>query len=247
MNAMTCARITMRLIGAWVGVCEVTAQADSCEQATPFIYFDCETFAPPYPQSVKRCYSFTTGGDSVDFTFGYFAFCSDLTVTYTLYSGLCDSLASNSTGSFAIAPEVYYVVCGTVECLTPGGIREVCATEFLTLPVELLGMIAYPLDNGVVLEWKTATERDSYAFAILRSPDLVQWSALVQVPAAGQSYTTRVYRWTDADPVQGLMYYQLKGEDVDGTSRMLMYLPVMWHGRHGSSLGPFDLLGRRVR
>lgn len=117
----------------------------------------------------------------------------------------------------------------------------------LTLPIELVGMTAYPIDQGVVLEWTTATEIDSRAFAILRSPDLVQWSALVQVAAAGQSYTTRVYRWTDTEPVEGLVYYQLKGEDIDGTVRMLMYLPVTWHGRHGSSLGNFDLLGRRVR
>lgn len=247
MRATTYARIAMHLLGAWIGICEVTAQADSCEQATPFAYFNCETFAPPFPQSVRRCYSFTTGGDSVDFTFGYFAFCSDLAVTYTLYNGLCDSITSNSTGSFSIAPEVYYVVCGTVACQTPGGIREICATEMLTLPIELIGMTAYPIDQGVVLEWTTATEIDSRAFAILRSPNLVQWSALVQVAAAGQSYTTRVYRWTDTEPVEGLVYYQLKGEDIDGTVRMLMYLPVTWHGRHGSSLGPFDLLGRRVR
>lgn len=117
----------MNLMGWWISIVVATAQADSCEQATPFVYFNCETFTPPFPQEVKRCYSFSTGGDSVDFTFGYFAFCSDLTVTYTLYNALCDSITSNSTGSFSIAPEVYYVVCGTVACQTPGGIRELGA------------------------------------------------------------------------------------------------------------------------
>lgn len=247
MKARTASRIAAHLIGAWIGICEATAQADSCEQATPFVYFDCETFDPPYPQEVKRCYSFTTGGDSVDFSFGYFAFCSDLTVTYTLYNGLCDSITSNSSGSFSIAPEVYYVVCGVVQCQTPGGIREICASEMLTLPIELVGMTAYPTDAGVVLEWTTATERDSRYFAILRSVDLASWKALTEVPAAGQSLSTRVYRWTDADPVPGMVYYQIRGIDMDGTDRMLGYMPVYWQAVDRSSLGPFDLLGRKVR
>jgi hypothetical protein len=98
-----------------------------------------------------------------------------------------------------------------------------------------------------LLEWSTASEWNSRAFAILRSPDLVEWSALTEVDAAGNTFSKRVYRWTDTDPVEGLMYYRLDGIDTDGGRRLLMYLPVTWHGRHGSSLGPFDLLGRRVK
>ena len=223
------------------------SQADSCLNAAPFTWYACEDYAAPYPQEVTLCYSFITGGDSVDFSFGYFAFCSDLTVTYTLYNGLCDSITSNGTGSFDIAPGILYVVCGTVACQTPGGVREVCTTEQLTLPVEFLGMTGYPIDGGVLLEWSTASEWNSRAFAILRSPDLVEWSALTEVDAAGNTFSKRVYRWTDTDPVEGLMYYRLDGIDTDGGRRLLMYLPVTWHGRHGSSLGPFDLLGRKVR
>ena len=244
MNALLRGALTCG-VTCWV-TCGV-AQSDSCEQATPFEFFHCENFDPPYPQAVTLCYQFTTTGSAVDFSFGYFAFCSDLTVTYTLYNAFCDSITSNGTGNFDIAPGVLYVVCGRVECQTPGGIREVCTTEQLTLPVKLVSFIAYPTENAVVLEWKTATEHDSHSFAILRSPDLVSWSALVEVPAAGQSLTTRVYRASDLEPVEGLVYYQLRGTDIDGTSQMLRYIFVTWSGVDRSSLGPFDLLGRRVK
>ena len=109
-------------------------------------------------------------------------------------------------------------------------------------------MTGYPTDNAVVLEWTTATEHDSWSFAILRSVDLVAWDALTEVPAAGHSLTTKVYRWSDTAPIPGTVYYQLKSTDVDGTQTMLIYLPVTWKGsRAGSSLGPFDTLGRRVK
>lgn len=240
-------RVATTLIAMWISVIMATAQPDSCFEATPFEFYHCETYPSPYPQEATLCYSFITGGDSVDFSFGYFAFCSDLTVTYTLYNSLCDSITSNGTGSFDIAPGVLYVVCGSVACQTPGGIREVCTTEQLTLPVEFLGMIGYPFDGGVLLEWSTASEWNSRSFAILRSPDLVEWSALTEVGAAGNTFSKRVYRWTDTEPVEGLVYYRLDGIDLDGGRQMLMFLPVTWTRPGGSSLGPFDLLGRRVK
>ena len=220
---------------------------DSCEQATPFVWYDCQTFSPPYPQTVTLCYQFSTGGTSVNFDFGYFAFCPDLTVTYTLYSEACDSLTTNATGAFAIGPGAVYVVCGTVACGSPGGIKTVCTTEQMTLPVELTGVTAYPTDGGVVLEWSTATERNASHFAIYRGVDFTDWAALVQVAASGNSYTRKLYRWTDADPLNGTAYYRLDGVDFDGHVRTLMLLPVTWSRPDRSSLGPFDLLGRRVR
>ena len=225
-------------------------QPESCLEATPFQYFHCESFNPATTPEATLCYSFHTSGTAVDFSFGYFAYCPDLEVTYTLYNTLCDSITSNTSGYFDIAPEVYYVICGKVSCLdTTGlGVAQICTAEMLALPVELVSMTGYPTDNAVVLEWTTATEHDSWSFAILRSVDLVAWDALTEVPAAGHSLTTKVYRWSDTAPIPGTVYYQLKSTDVDGTQTMLIYLPVTWKGsRAGSSLGPFDTLGRRVK
>jgi len=154
---------------------------------------------------------------------------------------------TNTTGAFAIASGVPYTICGTVACGSPGGIKTVCTTEMMTLPVEFGGATAYPVDAGVVLQWSTLSERDSRAFAIVRSPDFVTWSALTEVTAAGNSVTTKVYRWSDTEPLPGLAYYRIDGIDLGGRVRTLMILPVRWERVDRSSLGPFDLLGRKVR
>ena len=227
----------------------VAAQGgDSCSNATPFVWYDCQTFSPPYPQTVTLCYEFSTGGTSVNFDFGYFAFCPDLTVTYTLYSEACDSLTTNATGAFAIGPGAVYVVCGTVACGSPGGIREVCTTEQMTLPVELVGYTAYPTDAGVVLSWQTASEQGSDRFELFRmltESDRGTW--LASLRAAGYSQGIISYRWTDVDPVDGLTFYRLEEVDRDGVRTILRILPVTWHRPDRSSLGPWDILGRRVK
>lgn len=224
-------------------------QGESCFEATPFVYFDCENYNVQTTHSVNLCYSKMTGGDSLDFTFGYTVYCPSSSITYTLYNGLCDSITSNSTGNFSVAPNILYVVCGRVTCddTTGLGIQQVCATEQVALPVEFGGVTVFASDVGVTLQWVTFSERDARAFAVLRSRDLVDWKELVLVPAVGNSVSTNVYRWTDTDPIDWMMYYQLKVVDVDGGTRMLDYIPVWWQSAEKASLGPWDLLGRRVR
>ena len=223
------------------------SQADSCLNASPFTWYACEEYTTPYPQSATLCYTFTTNGTSVNFDFGYFAFCPDLTVTYTLYTAGCDSITTNATGAFAIASGVQYVVCGTVACGSPGGIREVCTTEQMTLPVELIECVGYPTDAGVVFSWATASEFGTRAFILFRSLDYRDWKELGEVAGAGTSVGRREYRWTDTDPLNGTAYYRLDGEDLDGRMRVLMILPITWQRVDRSSLQGFDLLGRHVK
>lgn len=238
----TIALLTLLLCGT-----VAVGQSDSCANASPFTWYACEDYEAPYPQSATLCYSFTTNGTSVNFDFGYFAFCPDLTVTYTLYSAACDSLMTNTTGAFAIASGVPYTICGTVACGSPGGIKTVCTTEQMTLPVELVSVTGYPTDVGVVLSWTTASEFGTRAFTIHRSLDYREWKELGEVAAAGNSVGRREYRWTDTDPCSGTAYYRLDGEDLDGHIRTLMILPVWWERVDRSSLGHFDLLGREVK
>ena len=225
-------------------------QADSCFEATPFQFFQCTNYNPTVTTDATVCYQFNTAGSSVDFDFGYFAFCPDLAVTYTLYSGACDSITTNSTGYFDISPEVIYVVCGKVACTDTGslGIAQICTTEILTLPVELIGMTAYPTDAGVVITWSTASEAGSATFEVFRMMTTGDRGMLLtSLRAAGYSSGRREYRWTDTDPEVGLTFYRLEGTDIDGANAVLMILPVYWSTPDRSSLGPFDLLGRRVR
>lgn len=224
-------------------------QPESCSQATQFTYFDCENYPPVTTHEATLCYWFITSGSEVDFNYGYFAFCPDLQVEYTLYNILCDSLTTNTSGYFDIAPGVAYIVCGSVACLDSSGlgISQVCTAELLSLPVELVGFVAYPVDAGVVLSWTTASERNSDRFEVFRMRTPMDKGELIaSLRAAGYSVGRTEYRATDVSPEAGLRYYRLEGIDRDGVRTYLRLLFVTWEGRQGS-LGPFDLLGRRVR
>ncbi len=70
---------------------------------------------------------------------------------------------------------------------------------------------------------------------------------LVALRASGYSVGRMEYRWTDLAPEPGLRFYRLEGVDIDGSRRVLMILPVRWERPDRSSLGPFDVLGRRVK
>jgi hypothetical protein len=94
----------------------------------------------------------------------------------------------------------------------------------LALPVELLHFDAKASGQAVLLEWATASERDNAHFAIERSLDGRNFSAIDELPGAGNSTETRRYQYTDDAPPSGRrLYYRLKQVDFDG---LFSYSPI---------------------
>lgn len=83
------------------------------------------------------------------------------------------------------------------------------------LPVELIYFKGYNENDESVLEWATATETDSYFFAVERSKDGRTFYALDSIPAAGNSNTRQDYLFRDKRPLPGLNYYRLRQTDFD--------------------------------
>jgi extracellular elastinolytic metalloproteinase len=94
---------------------------------------------------------------------------------------------------------------------------------FLTpkpLPVELVRFEARWQSGRSLLEWATASEKDTDKFVVERSLDGATWVALGTVAAAGNSVRPLEYRWLDAGALAlpaGLLYYRLRQLDFDGT------------------------------
>jgi len=88
----------------------------------------------------------------------------------------------------------------------------------LVLPVEWLSFEGRPVDRTAELEWVTATETGSSHYIVERSSDGYTFEAIGQLPAAGNSYSTLTYRFTDAQPERGLNYYRIKQVDLDGST-----------------------------
>ncbi len=85
------------------------------------------------------------------------------------------------------------------------------------LPVTLLSFEATPLQNEVLLQWKTVTEENSNYFEIEFSSDAIAFSAIGKVAATGNSVTVSSYEFTHTRPnLNGSNYYRIKELDKDG-------------------------------
>lgn len=88
----------------------------------------------------------------------------------------------------------------------------------VSLPVELLSLEAYPVDNSFIrVDWSTALEINNAGFYVQRSEDGANWVELGWVEGAGNSTTVQHYSFDDNTPERGINYlYRFKQIDFDG-------------------------------
>ncbi len=87
----------------------------------------------------------------------------------------------------------------------------------IAVPVELTSFVALTTDNGIKLEWQTATETNNKGFEVQRSTDKVNFTTLTFVAGNGTSAERHSYSYLDDSFVNGKVYYRLKQVDFDGT------------------------------
>ena len=85
------------------------------------------------------------------------------------------------------------------------------------LPIQLLSFYGVIGEDGVDLNWTTATEKSSDFFSIERSSDGEKFVEIAQQKAAGTSTEQRNYSITDIAAPAGRLYYRLKMFDYDKT------------------------------
>jgi hypothetical protein len=90
------------------------------------------------------------------------------------------------------------------------------ATTGLPLPVELTRFTAQIIPEGVVLDWTTASEKNSAYFEVESSADGRLFEPIGRVAGAGTTSQTQFYQWRDRSPRSGLNYYRLHQVDQDG-------------------------------
>lgn len=95
--------------------------------------------------------------------------------------------------------------------------RSIVVASCLILPVELMGFDGRALDEGVMLDWATATERDSKRFVVERSMDGEKFLPIGEVAAQGHSGIPVFYSFLDGQPLLATAYYRLLQEDNDGS------------------------------
>jgi len=97
------------------------------------------------------------------------------------------------------------------------------------LPVELLSFTAKARNNSVVLNWVTASEKNSRSFEVERSTTgkAGSYTTVLTKEAAGTTTVKTKYEAIDTRPVAGLSFYRLKQIDLDGKSTTTAPVAVM--------------------
>lgn len=85
------------------------------------------------------------------------------------------------------------------------------------LPVELTSFSLNMINNGIELEWETATELNNYGFEIEKKVDREPWEKIGFVNGYGNSNSSKYYSFIDKNVTSGKFYYRLKQIDLDGS------------------------------
>lgn len=84
-------------------------------------------------------------------------------------------------------------------------------------PITLLSFNGVKSNTGIKLNWVTAAEKNTAYFEIQKSSDLINFTSIGRVDAAGNSSENKYYSLTDFIPAKGINYYRLNQIDADGT------------------------------
>ena len=82
--------------------------------------------------------------------------------------------------------------------------------------MELFSFTAVKHNQGGLVSWETASEKNADHFEVEGSRDGAVFSTIGTVKAAGVSAETRAYAFTDDRVLSGIYYYRLKTVDLDG-------------------------------
>ncbi|OIQ37663.1 MAG: hypothetical protein BM555_00275 [Crocinitomix sp. MedPE-SWsnd] len=137
----------------------------------------------------------------------------------------CDSDVLIYTGGFVGVgsgggSSTYIEMCGneywSADSGNLTGPSILCDGGCVVLPIELVYFTATLNSNeNVDLQWKTASEVNNDYFTVERSIDGVNWLAILDKGAVGNSSVPIVYDDIDREPLFGEVYYRLKQTDFD--------------------------------
>lgn len=98
------------------------------------------------------------------------------------------------------------------------GVHDVWLIKLnLFIPVELISFSANKIDNKVVLNWSTATEKNNKGFFIERKKAEEEFIQIAFVQGKGTSLTQHNYSFIDDNMINEKLKYRLKQIDYDGS------------------------------
>ena len=130
----------------------------------------------------------------------------------------------------AINTETFAIEATVKVGKNPAAVGKFIISSSLILPVSLLHFGASLANQGVLLQWQTATESNTSYFTVERSVDGVNFSAIGKVAAAGSSNSLRNYQYNDLNVANLLgtksVYYRLVTVNKDSSTATSAVAPV---------------------
>ncbi len=173
------------------------------------------------------------GNGTLDLEGGLF-YSRDLVFTSGTYQAIAKCALFNVTNTTTInCGNTYIGEINIVDAVPNDGTDMVCGSEqnvdftytdgsslsdcAVALPVELIYFSAKESNDGsVVLNWKTASERNNSHFAVEYSTNGKDFETLTIVDGAGSTAQEQVYQWVDQSKRRGTIYYRLRQVDYNG-------------------------------
>lgn len=115
--------------------------------------------------------------------------------------------------------------CGSKTVTMPFDVVEDCDL-IDPLPVALISFNGAAANEGIALNWATASEKNNDRFEVQRSADGRSFETVGTVKGNGNSNSKLTYTFQDKRPAAGLNYYRLRQVDFDGTSEFSKVISV---------------------
>lgn len=133
-------------------------------------------------------------------------------VNTVLRMRVIEELSTAYGAGYAITSPCYNPVYGQAEDY------PVMISAGSVLPVSYTSFNGNAINKDVLLEWKTASEKNNARFDVERSADGIQFQVVGSVKGLNASQGGS-YSFRDPSPGNGIFFYRLKQVDIDGQSQ----------------------------
>lgn len=147
----------------------------------------------------------------------------DLDLILMTDSFTCISISDTATGTKETMQQmlttgVYYIIVdgATVNDTSAQG-PYMLEVKCASLPVELVSFRGNEIEDGILLDWETASEVGFEGFYLQKSQTAETWDNLNWQAGKGSPTTPAKYSYVDGQPYQGTNFFRLKAVDFDGT------------------------------
>lgn len=103
---------------------------------------------------------------------------------------------------------------------------------FLVIPISISAFEIQKQGNKVKLNWTTEQEINSKEFIVERSTNSTTWTAIVTIPAAGNSNSRINYTTIDNSPAKGINFYRIRKVDLDNKFAYSTTKSVLFNSTH---------------